>query len=93
MRRLLGTVVLLAGSLSFGNWSPQTRAALSQAVSSPPGASVSARVQVPASMRWAPFDVDRYLNVPPNFSIVVLIRGRVCVFTSAMVSLTSGMIC
>ncbi len=40
----------------------------------PPGASVSVKVQVPASMRAFPFDADRYLNVPPNFTIAVYAR-------------------
>ena len=40
----------------------------------PPAASVSTKVQVPASMRTAPFNVDRYLTVPPNFSIAVYAR-------------------
>jgi len=44
------------------------------ALVSPPGASISTLVQVPSSMRSAPFDTDRYLNVPPNFSIAVYAR-------------------
>jgi glucose/arabinose dehydrogenase len=40
----------------------------------PPAASLSVLVQVPASMRYAPFDVDRYLTIPPNFSIAVYAR-------------------
>ena len=44
------------------------------AVSSPPSASVETKVQVPSSMRSAPFDTDRYLKVPPNFSISVYAR-------------------
>jgi glucose/arabinose dehydrogenase len=40
----------------------------------PPGASVLTKVQVPSSMRFAPFDVDRHLNVPPDFSIAVYAR-------------------
>jgi glucose/arabinose dehydrogenase len=40
----------------------------------PPGASVLTKVQVPSGMRFAPFDVDRYLKVPPNFSITVYAR-------------------
>jgi glucose/arabinose dehydrogenase len=38
------------------------------------GASVSVKVSVPASMRSAPFDSDRFLNVPPNFSVSVMAR-------------------
>ncbi len=40
----------------------------------PPAASVSVKLQVPASMRTAPFDVDRYLTVPRDFSISVYAR-------------------
>ncbi|MCU0492318.1 MAG: RICIN domain-containing protein [Chloroflexaceae bacterium] len=40
----------------------------------PPGASVRVKVEVPPDMRSAPFDVDRYLNVPPNFSVAVYAR-------------------
>lgn len=40
----------------------------------PPAATVASKVQVPASMRGAPFDVDRYLTVPPDFSIAVYAR-------------------
>jgi hypothetical protein len=40
----------------------------------PPGASVSVRVQVPASMRTPPFDVDRYLRIPAHFNIAVYAR-------------------
>ena len=44
------------------------------AVVAPPGASVQVTVQVPASMRTAPFDVNRTLTVPPDFSIAVYTR-------------------
>lgn len=37
-------------------------------------ASASTRVQVPESMRAWPFDTDRYLNVPANFSASVYAR-------------------
>ncbi len=40
----------------------------------PPAASVSVKVQVPVGMRTAPFDVDRYLTVPPDFTISVYAR-------------------
>ena len=40
----------------------------------PPGASVSATVVVPATMRSAPFDVARTLRIPPNFTIAVYTR-------------------
>jgi glucose/arabinose dehydrogenase len=42
--------------------------------SSPPGASVNVAVQVPASMRFSPFDVTRSLKVPPNFGVSVYAR-------------------
>ncbi len=64
--RLVGLGVLLATVIHF--------VLLAAAVSSPPGASVSTKVQVPSSMRSAPFNTDRYLNVPPNFSIAVYAR-------------------
>ncbi len=41
---------------------------------SPPGASIPITVNVPTSMRSAPFDHDRTLNVPPHFSIAVFAR-------------------
>ena len=40
----------------------------------PPGATTSVTVNVPASMRGAPFDVPRSLNVPAGFSISVYAR-------------------
>lgn len=40
----------------------------------PPGASVAVKVQVPTSMRSAPFNVDRALNVPPRFTPSVYAR-------------------
>lgn len=44
------------------------------AVSPPPGASLTVKVTVPASMTASPFDVDRFLTIPPNFSIAVFAR-------------------
>src|SRR6185503_19836257 len=44
------------------------------AVVAPPGASVQVTVQVPTSMRTAPFDVTRTLTVPPDFSVAVYTR-------------------
>jgi glucose/arabinose dehydrogenase len=44
------------------------------AVNPPPGASVTVQVTVPASMQSPPFDVDRFLTIPPNFSIAVYAR-------------------
>ncbi|HVG38515.1 MAG TPA: hypothetical protein VM870_04460, partial [Pyrinomonadaceae bacterium] len=55
---------------SLSSW----RGTLSAQTTPPPGASVSVKVQVPSSMRTSPFDVDRYLSVPPNFSISVYAR-------------------
>src|SRR5215468_2463198 len=43
-----------------------------RAASSP--AAVSTKVSVPASMRYSPFNIDRYLNIPSGFSISVLAR-------------------
>ncbi len=37
-------------------------------------ASVAVKVQVPTNMRTSPFNVDRYLTVPPNFNISVYAR-------------------
>lgn len=43
-------------------------------VDAPPGASTQVQVTVPESMRSEPFDVERFLNVPPNFSAAVYAR-------------------
>ncbi|MEO6713035.1 MAG: PKD domain-containing protein [Mycobacteriales bacterium] len=40
----------------------------------PPAASLSVKVTVPVSMRSSPFDVDRFLTIPPNFSVAVYAR-------------------
>src|SRR5512138_792852 len=40
----------------------------------PPGATATVPVTVPASMRGAPFDVQRSLTVPQGFSIAVYAR-------------------
>src|SRR5258706_455246 len=42
---------------------------VANSVSAPPAASLTVLVTVPASMRSSPFDVDRYLTIPPTFSI------------------------
>src|SRR5688572_24531134 len=47
---------------------------IASAAVAPPAASLTVLVQVPASMRTPPFDVDRYLTNPPNFSISVYAR-------------------
>lgn len=44
------------------------------AVNPPPGASVTVPVTVPATMQAAPFNVPRFLTVPPNFSVAVYAR-------------------
>ena len=44
------------------------------AVVPPPSASLTVKVQVPASMRSSPFNVDRFLTIPPNFNISVFAR-------------------
>jgi hypothetical protein len=41
------------------------------ATAAPPGASVRKKVSVPAALRSAPFDADRFLTVPPGFSVSV----------------------
>lgn len=68
---LLALLLFAAGVTGYFALPPKASAALQQA---PPGASVSVKVQVPGTMRTSPFDVDRYLNVPPNFSISVYAR-------------------
>ncbi|MFN6466427.1 MAG: PQQ-dependent sugar dehydrogenase [Nostoc sp. DedVER02] len=40
----------------------------------PPAASVDTLVKVPSTMTFWPFDTNRYLKVPPNFSISVYAR-------------------
>ncbi len=45
-----------------------------EAQTNPPGASISAKMTVPTSMRNGPFASDRYLNIPPNFAISVYAR-------------------
>lgn len=44
------------------------------AVVTPPAASLTVKVDVPASMRTSPFNVDRFLTIPPNFTIGVFAR-------------------
>ncbi|MEP7327007.1 MAG: CBM35 domain-containing protein [Gemmatimonadota bacterium] len=43
-------------------------------VNPPPAASVTVPVNVPASMQSAPFNVTRFLTIPPNFAIAVYTR-------------------
>jgi glucose/arabinose dehydrogenase len=49
-------------------------ASLAPLFADPPGASISTKVQVPPSMSFDPFETDRYLNIPPRFSISVYAR-------------------
>ncbi|MFN6486259.1 MAG: PQQ-dependent sugar dehydrogenase [Nostoc sp. DedQUE03] len=44
------------------------------AFAQPPAASVETKLKVPNSMNYAPFNINRYLKVPPNFSISVYTR-------------------
>ncbi|WP_373525000.1 sorbosone dehydrogenase family protein [Nostoc sp.] len=39
-----------------------------------PAASVETKVKVPSTMNYGPFNIDRYLKVPPNFSVSVYAR-------------------
>jgi glucose/arabinose dehydrogenase len=50
------------------------QAPVAAAVVAPPGAAASVKVRVPAALRTPPFDVDRYLTVPPNFTVAVYAR-------------------
>jgi glucose/arabinose dehydrogenase len=43
-------------------------------LANPPAASVETKIQVPNTMDSAPFNINRYLKVPPNFSISVYAR-------------------
>ncbi|MEA5600103.1 sugar dehydrogenase [Nostoc sp. UHCC 0252] len=45
-----------------------------EAFAIPPAASVDTLVKVPGTMTNSPFDTNRYLKVPPNFSISVYAR-------------------
>ncbi|WP_223277996.1 PQQ-dependent sugar dehydrogenase [Nostoc sp. 'Peltigera membranacea cyanobiont' 232] len=44
------------------------------AFASPPAASVDTQIKVPSTMTSSPFNANRYLKVPPNFSISVYAR-------------------
>jgi glucose/arabinose dehydrogenase len=63
----LVAILLLFSSLSW----PQLPVANADQIS---GGTVRTKVQVPASMRSGAFSQDRYLNLPPNFSISVYAR-------------------
>jgi glucose/arabinose dehydrogenase len=68
---LLSTIFLIF-SLFLPSFAGEIASAAPDAA--PAGASVRVKVEVPASMRTGVFSQDRYLNVPPNFSISVLAR-------------------
>ncbi|MGN6810606.1 MAG: S-layer homology domain-containing protein [Thermomicrobiales bacterium] len=68
--RLLSTLWL---ALLGAGWAGGAAASAAGA-NAPPGASVTAPVQVPAALRTAPFDVPRSLTVPPGFTISVYTR-------------------
>lgn len=44
------------------------------AIASPPAASVETKLEVPNTMSYEPFNINRYLKIPPNFSISVYAR-------------------
>jgi len=44
------------------------------ALADPPAASVNTKVNVLSTMRYSPFNTNRYLKVPPKFSISVYAR-------------------
>ncbi|HEX3159387.1 MAG TPA: carbohydrate-binding protein [Gemmatimonadaceae bacterium] len=54
--------------------SPPPRPAVAAALDVAAPASISARVQVPASLRTGPFTVARYLTIPSGFTVSVLAR-------------------
>ena len=61
--------VSAASSVSSQGLAPIAAVANSAALSN-----ISVKVQVPTSMRSAPFDTDRYLNIPPGFTVSVYAR-------------------
>jgi glucose/arabinose dehydrogenase len=67
---LLTPLLALPARASFVS----ARTPAAHAADSALGASISVPVDVPASMRSAPFDAPRSLTVPPNFSIAVYAR-------------------
>lgn len=70
----IASIVLLS-SLSATAQSRSPRVVLNAtAQSSALGALVPNPVQIPSSMRSAPFDVERTLNLPPGFKIAVYAR-------------------
>ncbi len=53
---------------------PASKTAYPSPQQTTPAGSVPVKVSVPASMRSSPFDVDRTLNIPPNFKVAVYAR-------------------
>ncbi|RIJ34351.1 T9SS type A sorting domain-containing protein [Pontibacter oryzae] len=47
---------------------------LASAQNTPPGATETVQIEVPASLRQAPFNVDRFASIPPNFKLEVYAR-------------------
>ncbi len=73
---LVSTFLVLVGALA-GLWLYHGQGSKTQtanAADTAPGASVPTHVDVPASMRTDTFSTDRYLKVPPDFSIAVYAR-------------------
>jgi glucose/arabinose dehydrogenase len=66
IKPLLKTALL---SLTLG-----ASASLALAQNSPPAASVTVQIEVPEDMRAAPFNVDRFATVPPDFELEVYAR-------------------
>ena len=76
-RSLLFTVIAAACAEEPASVGPKVEPLIRTpqfAVVPPPGASVTVQVSVPVSMRTSPFNVDRFLTIPPNFSISVFAR-------------------
>ncbi|MBN3922055.1 PQQ-dependent sugar dehydrogenase [Nostoc sp. NMS4] len=67
--QILGRI-LSASLISLMSLEVVPTAALGQ----PPAASVETKLKVPSTMTSAPFNINRYLKVPPNFSMSVYAR-------------------
>ncbi|MEH2168030.1 MAG: sugar dehydrogenase [Nostoc sp.] len=67
--QMLGRI-LSASLISLMSLEVLTTAAIGQ----PPAASVETKLKVPSTMTSAPFNTNRYLKVPPNFSVSVYVR-------------------
>jgi glucose/arabinose dehydrogenase len=59
---------------SLAQNTPSSKTAYPSPQQTTPAGSFAAKVSVPASMRSSPFNVDRTLNIPPNFKIAVYAR-------------------